>query len=107
MAKYAVVTGGITPGVLYKVIGAQSVVYNGGTYATGSTFRGVAGVSAFTYSGSGTQEVNEVWELKGGGIEYIQNGADIIDNYYTFDQQTVLKGFAVEYVQSGADIEVR
>lgn len=102
--KYNVATNAIQEGVLYIVAGVQSATYNSVTYATGEVFRGVAGVSSFTYSGSGTQEVNELTELKGGSIEFATNDLDIPDNF--FPEQTVLKGFAVEFIQQGDDIFV-
>ncbi len=91
---YQVVSGDISQGILYSVVGAQSVIYNGNTYATGTTFRGVLGVRAFSYSGSGTQEVNEVTELFGSGILF---NTDANDAPASFNDVTLLYGMAIEF----------
>lgn len=105
MAKYNVATNMIRFGVLYKVIGGQSVTYNSVLYATGSTFRGVYNVNTFNYSGTGTQEVNELIELQGKSIEYEQNGEDVT-TYFPNDPPIKLIGTDIEYVQSDADIYI-
>lgn len=96
---YNVLTGEIGQGKKYLVAGAQSVVYNTVTYATGSTFIGVQGVSAFTYTGTGTQEVNEVLEAYASGLELVGNA---LDNP-VFPETTNLLGFGVEVTQTSKD----
>lgn len=96
---YNVLTGEIVQGKKYLVAGVQSVVYNTVTYATGSTFVGVQGVSAFTYTGSGTQEVNEVLEFYSSGLELVGNA---LDNPI-FPETTNLLGFGVEVTQTLKD----
>jgi hypothetical protein len=100
MAKYNVVSGEIQPNYLYKVVGDQSVVYNGTAYSTNSTFRGVLGVSNFTFSGTGTQILNQLTELYGVGVEFGNDSNDLP----VFPETTTLKGFGVEFVQQGKDI---
>lgn len=98
---YIITSGQIQDGVLYLVNGQQSVVYNGNTYAPGAQFRGVQGVSTFTYSGSGTQSVTESVELKCFSIGLVQNALD-----YTYPAvQTVLNAFSVQVVQNKSDLK--
>lgn len=66
---YNVPTNAIEAFILYVNAGDQSVVYNSNTYTTGQTFTGVTGVTSFTYTGSGTQIVNEVEQLQGASVE--------------------------------------
>lgn len=101
MAQFNIPTNGIQSGVLYIVAGDQTATYNSVAYATGSTFRGV-GFTSFTYSGSGTQIVNQVTEFASAGIEYVGNSTDLP----TFPESTILKGFAIEFMQQGDDIQV-
>lgn len=89
---YNVSTNQIIAGVLYRVIGEASVTYNEATYATGFTFRGIAGVNTFNYLGDGTQALVEVLELKGVAIELKENDADSP----VFTDKTVLNGFSIE-----------
>jgi hypothetical protein len=96
---YQIVSGQIQGGILYQVAGAQSVIYNSVTYTTGQRFKGIATFKTFTYSGSGSQEVNEVLELNGGAIEYV---ATSLDNPF-FTDTIVLKGMTVEFVLSDGD----
>lgn len=70
---YNVPTNAIEANFLYVNIGAQDVVYNSITYTTGQVFTGVSGIATFTYSGSGSQIVNEVEIFKGGNIEFVNN----------------------------------
>lgn len=98
---YNIVSGAIERGVLYIVYGAQSAIYNGTTYTTGQTFRGIASVSAYTFSGSGTQFVYEVLELAGTSIEFVEN---LIDKAAVYPDTTVLNGFAIEFKQNAKDI---
>lgn len=100
MAKYIITSGQIQPNHFYKVVGGQSVVYNAVTYNTGDNFRGVTGVATFTYTGSGTQEVNQLTEVLGAGIEFVLDANDLP----VFPETTVLKGFGIEFVQQGKDI---
>ncbi|MDB5011506.1 MAG: hypothetical protein JWQ06_2295 [Mucilaginibacter sp.] len=65
-------------------------------------FRGVPGITTFTYSGTGTQIVNEVTEFRGGGIELIENAVDIP----AFADITLLKGIAVEFALNDAEKKV-
>ena len=95
-----IISGKIQPGVLYFVYGAQSVTYNGTTYTTGQYFRGVIGVSTFTFSGSGTQLIYEVLELSGCAIEYVEDATD----KPVFADATSLIEFAIEYMQGANDI---
>jgi hypothetical protein len=90
---YPVVSGEISPGVLYVVAGTGTVTYNGAAYAGGQTFRGLNGIATFT----GSAEVNEVLELKGGGLESVESGIDLP---VLFPESTLLKGMAVEFVMN-------
>jgi len=97
---YNIASGYIEQGVLYIVYGTQNVTYNGITYTNGQTFRGIAGVAAFTFSSIGTQLVYEVLELDGADIEYAENALDAP----IFPDATMLNGFAIEYMQNANDI---
>lgn len=97
---YNVVTGEIVQGRKYLVVGTQSVIYNGNTITTGNKFTGVSGVATFTYTGSGTQEVNEVLEAYGSGIELVGNE---LDEPVTFPESTNLLGFGAELTQTPKD----
>jgi hypothetical protein len=99
MAAYVILTGQIEPGVLYINAGAQSVVYASNTYSTGQTFRGVYNNTSFTYTGSGTQIVNEVCEFSGGDIEFNETYSD----EPVFADATILKGFNIEYQLNSAE----
>ena len=83
----------IEPAVLYIVAGTQSVIYSGTTYTTNQEFRGVSGVTGFTFTGSGTQLVYEVLELFDSGVEFQTNSTD----YPNFTDTTVISGFTVEF----------
>lgn len=98
---YTIVSGQIQDGVLYLVNGQQSVTYNGSTYAAGSQFRGIQGVTTFTYSGSGTQSVTEVVELKSFSIGLVQNSLDFI--YPKVN--TTLNSFSIQIVQNKSDLK--
>jgi hypothetical protein len=89
---YQISSGEIAPGVLYLVIGEQSVTYNSATYIQGQVFRGIIGAKTFTYSGLGSQGVNEVLELSTFAVEYIENSID--QPLYT--GTTLLKGMSIE-----------
>jgi hypothetical protein len=102
MAQFNVPTDAVQSGVLYRVAGEQTATYNSVAYATGSTFRGVVGFTSFTYSGSGTQIVNQVTEFASASLEYVGNSTDLP----TFPESTILKGFAIEFAQQGDDIHV-
>lgn len=91
--SYNVVSGDIVNGALYYVAGSQSVIYNSSTYTTGQQFRGVPGVRTFTYSGSGTQIVYEVSELRGAAIEF----SEVSQDQPIYPETTIFKGFAVEF----------
>jgi len=97
---FNIVSGKIQQGILYLVYGAQSVIYNGTTYTTGQYFRGVIGVTTFTFSGSGTQLVYEAFELMGCSIDYVEDATD----KPLFADVTKLSGFAIEYMQGANDI---
>jgi hypothetical protein len=97
---FNITSGNILVGVLYVVYGAQSVVYNGSTYTTGQKFRGVAGVSTFTFSGTGTQLVYEVEEFSGGSVELSENGLELP----VFTDSALFNGFGIEYAQNASDI---
>lgn len=92
-------SGEIQANVLYKVVGAQSVIYNTITYTTGQVFRGVAGVTIFSYLGSGTQAVNEVPELQAGAISFAVNGLD----QPVFSEVTKISGMALEFELTSAE----
>ncbi|MDB4918774.1 hypothetical protein [Mucilaginibacter sp.] len=96
---YQVVSGEVQSGVLYMIVGDQSVTYNAITYTTGQRFRGVAGVRFFTYSGTGAQEVNEILELVGGGIELVEN---LIDQP-AYADITQLNGMGIEFSLNDAE----
>jgi len=97
---YNISSGNIQVGILYLVYGTQSVTYNGTTYTTGQSFRGVATVSTFTFSGTGTQFVSEILELQGSAIIFDENALD----KPIFLSTTNLNGFAIEYQQNANDI---
>lgn len=97
---FNIVSGNIKAGVLYLVYGAQSVTYNGTTYTTGQSFRGVLAVTTYTFSGSGTQLVYELVEERGASISYEENA---LDNP-VFSDTTKFSGFAIEYQQNANDI---
>jgi len=97
---FNITSGNIVAGVLYTVYGAQSVVYNGTTYTTGQRFRGVLGVTTFTFSGTGTQLVYEVLEFTGFAIELTEASLDLP----VFTDATLLNGFALEFAQNANDI---
>lgn len=95
---YTIVSGAIEANVLYKVDGASgSVTYNGITVTAGYTFRGVAGITTFTTSGSAT--VIEVSELTGGAAEFKSNQLD----WVAYPDISKLYGMSVEYSLTGAD----
>jgi hypothetical protein len=98
---YTITSGQVQPGVLYLVNGQQSVVYNGTTYASGTTFRGVTGTSSFTYTGTGTQSVTEVLELYAAAISFVENALDLPH----FNVTTQLNSFGVEFVQNKGDMK--
>ena len=85
---------------MYQVYGVQSVTYNGITYSTGQTFRGIISVTTFTFSGTGTQLVYEVLELAASAIIFDENSLD--DPVFT--DTTQLSGFAIEFQQNANDI---
>lgn len=91
--NYIVQSGEIIPGVTYVNTGVASVVYNSITYTSGEQFTGVASFNTFTYSGSGSQIVNEVLQLKGAGLGVQENAVD----QPVFPDPTALTGFSVEY----------
>jgi len=97
---YNITNGYLEADILYIVYGAQSLTYNGTTYNTGQTFKGVAGIPDFTFLGTGTQLVYEVLELDGAAIEYTENALDAPISSDT----TMLYGFAIEYMQNANDI---
>lgn len=97
---YNITSGNILRDILYLVYGTQSVIYNGTTYVAGQTFRGVSSITAFTFSGTGTQLVYEVMELKGANIIFDEN---TLDNPISSDI-TKLSDFAIEYQQNTNDI---
>ncbi|MBB5395638.1 hypothetical protein [Mucilaginibacter sp. AK015] len=88
---YNVLSGEIQAGILYQVVGAQSVIYNSSTYLTGQYFSGVVSEKTFTYSGTGTQGLNEILQFNGVAIEF-DNEANI-----SFFDTSILGGFAIEY----------
>lgn len=96
---YIVVSGEIQGGLLYYVAGGQSVIYNSTTYNTGQYFRGAAGVKTFTYSGTGTMELNEVAELRGSATEYVE----VSNDQPVYLETTVLKSFGIEYELNEAE----
>lgn len=102
MAAYIITSGQIQAGVLYLVNGNQTVTYNGGTYAPGTQFRGVQGVTTFAYSGTGQQSVTVVWELQSVGVGFVENA---LDNPKPFNQQIALNSFSVQVVQNKSDLK--
>lgn len=97
---FNITSGNIRDGVLYLVYGAQSVTYNGSTYVTGQTFRGILSIENFTFAGTGTQLVYEILELRGALIIYDENFSDLPD----FADVTLLSGFTIEYQQNENDL---
>ena len=96
---YQILSGNIQSDVIYQVVGMQSVTYNSIAYATGQRFRGIIGIKTFTYSGTGTQDVNEVLELVGGGIEFSENSID----QPSFPEVTLLNGMSIEFTLNNAE----
>ena len=96
---YSVLSGEILNGALYYVSGAQSVIYDTVTYTTGRYFKGVPGITEFTYSGSGTKELNVVTEIAGAGVELV--GVDVDNPVFT--ERTIFNGFAIEYEMNEAE----
>jgi hypothetical protein len=93
-----ITSGAVATGVLYLVSGTQSVTYSGVTYLPGQSFRGLSGIRAFTYSGTGTQLVYEVFEIRGEAVEFAVNSSG--DNS---SGNIMLLSGSIEYAQSGAD----
>jgi hypothetical protein len=96
--NYNVLTGDIIPFYLYVVAGGKSIIYDSVTYSTGQRFRGVQGVETFTYSGAGSQILNQVSELQSLSLEYLDSPI--------FPESTTMKGFAVEYEINKAEYTV-
>jgi hypothetical protein len=92
-------SGEIESGVLYVVYGGQNVTYNGIVYETGQQFRGINGVANFDFSGSGTQLVYEVAELRGAALLFDQNALD----EPVFAEQAIFNGGAIEFDQTEND----
>jgi hypothetical protein len=84
-----ILSGDIIPSYLYKVAGGKSVTYNSVSYSTGQTFRGMPGVKVFTYSGTGSEILNQVSELCSFNLEY-ENSPELSDT-------TAINGFAIEF----------
>lgn len=97
---YNISSGYILENVLYIVYGSQSVTYNAVTYTTGQTFRGIRSITAFTFSGTGTQLVYELSELRGSTIAFDENAIDSS----LFSDTTKISGTAIEYQQNANDI---
>jgi len=97
---FNITSGNILRNVLYLVYGTQNVIYNGATYITGQTFRGIPSITTFTFSGSGTQLLYEVTELRGANIIFDENALDSS----LFSDITKHSGFAIEYQQNTNDI---
>lgn len=91
---YNVPTNSIEGNVLYVVAGQQSVIYSGLTYNTSQNFRGINGVTGFTYTGTGTTIVYEVEELRGSGLVFKEN---LVDKPISFPDITMLNGFSIEF----------
>jgi hypothetical protein len=94
---FDITTGMVQAGTLYQVTG--TVTYNGISW-TNQNFRGIAGVSVFT----GTGSVTEVTELKGAAVVFLQNPDE---NYGNFaDGPTKISGAAVVFVQNANEAKV-
>lgn len=96
---YNVAIDEIQANVLYKVIGEQSVTYDGIDYNTGDTFRGVQDITVFEYFGTGTQFVTELTELYGGALMFEQT---IEDRAFPFEE-TGIKGMAIVFELNEAE----
>lgn len=95
---YNVPSGEIQNGILYLVAGEQSVNYNGDLYNTGERFRGVE-ETTFDYSGTGSQLLYEITELRGFAIEFLQSPGEA-----QFENETTqLNGFAIEFELNEAE----
>jgi hypothetical protein len=97
---FNITSGNIQSDRLYLVYGSQNVTYNDITYSSGQQFRGVADLTTYSFSGSGTQLVYEVLEEQGVAIVYEEN---LLDNPI-FPDTTLLIGFAIEFQQNANDI---
>jgi len=97
----SIISGQIVAGAKYLVTGEQSVNYNGHQYTTGQNFRGVINVKTFTWSGSGTQGLEEICEMKGANILFEPNFVDKRD--YRFNEPMKLKGFSVLFEMNDSD----
>jgi len=96
---YNISSGEIQDGVLYRVLGDQSVVYNGTTFNTGEAFRGVTGITDFSFEGTGMQLVAEILEIKGGAIEL-----EPTKEFPKFEDEKIeIKGIALEFELNEAE----
>ncbi|GAA4093106.1 hypothetical protein [Mucilaginibacter panaciglaebae] len=96
--NYAIVSGEIESDKLYYVVDA-SVIYNSATYTIGQYFRGITGVNTFSYTGAGINDVNEVLEFLGAGVEYEANSTAVSIS----EKLTEIWGFNIEFVLTEAE----
>lgn len=95
---YNVPSGEIQNGILYLVAGDQSLTYNGIVYNTGERFRG-GQEKTFIYSGTGSQALYELTELRGFTIEFLQSPGEA-----KFEsERTEINGFAIEFELNEAE----
>ncbi|MGN7988656.1 hypothetical protein ACTJKC_15010 [Pedobacter sp. 22226] len=88
---YIVQSGEISPDRLYEVIGTKSVIYNGETFDTGDSFRGVYGITDFSYTGSGSEQLTELSEIRGSSILF-----EVSDGERNFEiEQTSVQGMSM------------
>ncbi|QHS56057.1 hypothetical protein GWR56_11125 [Mucilaginibacter sp. 14171R-50] len=89
---YKVLSGELVLGVLYYISGSQSVIYDSSIYNSGLYFR-AGTLKTYSYTGVGSQEVNEVAEIRGLALEYFEIRSD----QPNYNESTIFKGFSLEY----------
>jgi hypothetical protein len=88
---YIVQPGEVSPNRLYEVTGTKSVIYNGQTLHTGDSFRGIYGITDFSYIGTGTEALTELSEIRSAALIY-----ELSDGERDFKiEQTTIKGMSI------------
>jgi hypothetical protein len=96
---YIINSGEIQPGILYRVNGEQSVIYNTIVYTPGQYLRGAPGMETFIYSGDGIQSIIEAPEIKGIVVEY----SGVSNDQPTYNETAILEGSSVVYDLNDAE----
>lgn len=96
---YNISSGEIQEGVLYRVLGDQSVAYNGTTYHSGEAFRGFNGVIDFSFEGTGIQLIIEVLEIRSIAVEF-----ETVMELPKFEGEGIeIKGMSLEFELNEAE----